>query len=75
MTTVALPKPLPPVLQVPPSLPRPPAQRPAPLDCYEFFVRLGQRPPTHTASTDAEWHLLPGGCPASENPYSAMPLE
>eukprot|EP00975_Prorocentrum_lima_P038999 8192383-Prorocentrum_lima.AAC.1 len=45
------------------------------MDCYEFFVRLGHRPPTHTSSTDAEWHLLPGGCPAADNPYSPLPTE
>eukprot|EP00975_Prorocentrum_lima_P001852 402250-Prorocentrum_lima.AAC.1 len=60
--------------QIPPSLPRPPSQRSVPLDCYEFFVRLG-RPPTQTSSTDAEWRLLPGGCPAADNPYAPPPAE
>eukprot|EP00975_Prorocentrum_lima_P002610 573991-Prorocentrum_lima.AAC.1 len=45
------------------------------MDCLEFFVRLGQRPPTQTCSTDAEWHLLPSRCPAEDNPYAATPGE
>eukprot|EP00975_Prorocentrum_lima_P022166 4664721-Prorocentrum_lima.AAC.1 len=45
---------MPPVLQCPPSLPRPPAHRPVPpAESMDFFVRLGQRPPTLTGSTDA----------------------
>eukprot|EP00975_Prorocentrum_lima_P018873 3974938-Prorocentrum_lima.AAC.1 len=43
------------------------------MDSMDIFVRLGQRPPTLTGSTDAEWHLLPGGCPAADNPYAATP--
>eukprot|EP00975_Prorocentrum_lima_P012847 2723542-Prorocentrum_lima.AAC.1 len=46
-------KPLPPVLQSPPSLPRPPPQKSSSTsveDDMDVYVRLGKRPPTLTSN-------------------------